>query len=180
MARTPSSAPPRSRAVPAPERPAAKTDRKAKTDRTAGQRAGRKQPVTGSKRSPAVGSDENQAVKDYLEALARNQPKKGRRATLDSVQRRLGTVRRQLAKADPLARVQLLQEQMDLEAELASSGEVLDIEALEDAFIGAARAYSEREGISYGAWRAVGVDADLLRRAGVPRTASRPTIRSLR
>ncbi len=43
---------------------------------------------------------------------------------------------------------------------------------LEKAFVKVARLYAEREGISYSAWRAVGVSAPVLQKAKIPRTRS--------
>ncbi|HET7523518.1 MAG TPA: hypothetical protein VFJ79_05170 [Acidimicrobiales bacterium] len=75
-----------------------------------------------------------------------------------------------MAAADPLTRVHLVQERMNLEAELAHKGETVDLESLEKGFVKAARTYGERKGITYAAWRSAGVDANVLRRAGIPRT----------
>ncbi len=44
-----------------------------------------------------------------------------------------------------------------------------DIEALEAAFVAVARPYSERKGLTYAAWRAVGVKPRVLRAAGIAR-----------
>ncbi len=44
-----------------------------------------------------------------------------------------------------------------------------EIEALEAAFIATALPYSQRKGISYEAWRAVGVQPRVLRAAGISR-----------
>ena len=44
-----------------------------------------------------------------------------------------------------------------------------DIDALEAAFVTVARPYSERKGLTYPAWRAVGVKPRVLRAAGIPR-----------
>ena len=44
-----------------------------------------------------------------------------------------------------------------------------DMEALEAGFIAVARPYSERKGLSYAAWRAVGVKPRVLRAAGIAR-----------
>lgn len=41
---------------------------------------------------------------------------------------------------------------------------------LAEAFVDVAGAYSRRRGIGYAAWREVGVPANILRTAGVPRT----------
>jgi hypothetical protein len=44
------------------------------------------------------------------------------------------------------------------------------VERLRKAFVKAARPYSKSKGISYGAWREVGVPADVLRDAGITRS----------
>ena len=44
-----------------------------------------------------------------------------------------------------------------------------EIAALEEAFIAVAGPYSARKGLSYTAWRAVGVKPRILREAGIPR-----------
>ena len=48
----------------------------------------------------------------------------------------------------------------------------MDLAALEKSFIKVARVYGERKGISYSAWRAVGVSASVLQQAKIPRTRS--------
>ena len=124
------------------------------------------------KRALAVGRDEGRAVRQYLEALEAHKPKRGRKRTPETIERRLQRVEDELATADPLSRVLLVQEQMDLHAELENTPETIDLDALESDFVKAAAGYSQRKGISYTAWRTVGVDADVLRRAGIPRTRS--------
>jgi hypothetical protein len=44
-----------------------------------------------------------------------------------------------------------------------------DVEALEAAFLAVVGPYSERKGLTYAAWRAVGVKPGVLRAAGIPR-----------
>ena len=63
-----------------------------------------------------------------------------------------------------------MQERINLEAELANKEDAVDLKALEDDFVAAAKGYGERKGITYTAWRAAGVEATVLRRAGIPRT----------
>jgi hypothetical protein len=48
----------------------------------------------------------------------------------------------------------------------------VDLDALEKDFVDAARSYSDRKGISYAAWRELGVSASTLRRAGVARASA--------
>jgi hypothetical protein len=42
--------------------------------------------------------------------------------------------------------------------------------AIEAEFVRVAKDYSERNGYSYAAWRAIGVDASVLKKAGVGRS----------
>lgn len=77
--------------------------------------------------------------------------------------------------ADPqvlvITRLELVQERLDLEDELAvleSAGE--DISELEAGFVEVAAEYSDRKGISYSAWRQIGVEASVLKAAGLTRS----------
>lgn len=136
-------------------------------------------PTTTRKKTPmsaqhkaalAQGREEGRVVRRYLEALESTTPRRGRRRTPESVQRKLVEIDAKLATADPLTRLHLVQEQQDLEAELASSSGTEDLGVLEEAFVQVAKTYGERKGISYSAWRSVGVAAPVLQRAGIART----------
>ncbi len=122
------------------------------------------------KQALAVGREESRAVRRYLEAIEAHKPKRGRKRTREGIEARLRQIEEKLPTADPLSRVHLVQERLDLQNELATKEETVDIEALEEDFVKAARGYGERKGITYTAWRAAGVDANVLRRAGIPRT----------
>lgn len=119
----------------------------------------------------AEGREQGRAVRRYLEALEAHKPKRGRKRTPDSIQKRLASIDERLPDADPLNRLHLLQERMDLENELASSGNTVDLQGLEDAFAAAAGPYGARKGITYAAWRQLGVDPAVLRKAGIKRGA---------
>ena len=123
------------------------------------------------KEALALGREQGRAVRRYLEALELHKPKRGRKRTPESVQKQLATIEAKLPTADPLSRVQLIQQRMDLQAELATKGESVDLTALESDFVKAARAYGQRKGISYAAWREAGVDAAILKKAGIGRGA---------
>jgi hypothetical protein len=125
------------------------------------------------KRALAVGREEGRAVRHYLEALEANRPKRGRKRTVDSVKKRLATVEQQLKTADALTRLQLVQERMNLEAELEAKSANVDLSSLERDFVKAAKGYGERKGITYAAWREAGVDAAVLKQAGIGRGAAR-------
>lgn len=117
----------------------------------------------------AEGRNQSRAVKAYLEALEANKPKRGRKRTPESVKKRLGALEADIPTADPLKRVQLIQERMDLERELANKQGAVDLSALESAFVKVAKPYSESKGISYAAFRELGVAPDVLKRAGITR-----------
>lgn len=131
---------------------------------------GPKSPMTDQhKAALAKGRAEGRAVRDYLESLRANKPRRGRRRTKDSIAKRLDAINGELTTADPLTELKLLQERKNLEAEMATKSTVSDHAALEEAFVKVARSYSERQGISYSTWRDVGVDASVLNRAGISR-----------
>lgn len=117
------------------------------------------------------GRAEGRAVRDYLEALRSTKPKRGRKRTSESIGKRLTKIDQELATASAIDELKLVQERRDLTAELEAMGNTVDVAALEDAFVGVAKAYGERKGISYGAWREVGVPAAVLSRAGIGRGA---------
>jgi hypothetical protein len=123
------------------------------------------------KEALAVGREQGRAVRGYLEALEAHKPKRGRKRTPDSIRKRLLAIEGQLADAEPLSRVLLIQERMDLETELASKSETADLDGLEAGFIAAAADYGRRKGITYKAWREAGVDAAVLKKAGIRRAA---------
>lgn len=122
------------------------------------------------KQALAVGREESRAVRRYLEAIEAHKPKRGRRRTSEGIESRLRQIEDKLPAADPLTRVHLVQERINLQNELANKEEAVDLDALEKDFVSSAKGYGERKGITYAAWRAAGVDANVLRKAGVPRT----------
>ncbi len=111
-------------------------------------------------------------MRRYLEALEHDRPKRGRKRTPESVRSRLDVVHEQLTSAEPLARLHLLQERADLQAELDRATTSNELATLEAAFVKVARAYGERKGIEYPAWRAAGVSAAVLQRAEITRTTA--------
>lgn len=119
----------------------------------------------------ALGRSEGHAVRTYLEALRAHKPKRGRKRTPDSVQKRLDVIEEMLVDAMPFEELQLVQERRDLQTELAEMGNGFDMDAIEAAFIAVVKSYSERQGISYASWREVGVDARVLKAGGLPRSA---------
>jgi len=118
----------------------------------------------------AKGREEGLAVRRYLEAIESSRPRRGRRRTPATITKRLSAIETELASADPLTRLHLIQQKKDLTGELDKSSDQEDLGALEKQFVKVAKAYGQRKGISYGTWRTAGVSAAVLQRAGVART----------
>ena len=117
------------------------------------------------------GRAEGRIVRDYLEGLRNNKPKRGRKRTPDSIKKRLGTIEETLADASAIDELQLVQERRDLTAELEQIDVGTDLTELETAFVSVGQTYGERKGISHASWREVGVPAAVLKRAGITRGA---------
>jgi hypothetical protein len=131
---------------------------------------GPKSPLTDQhKAALAQGRNEGRAVRAYLEALRGNKPKRGRKRTSDSINKRLKAIDEQLKTADPVTELQLVQERRNLNTELDGMSSNVDLKAIEDAFVKVASSYSARQGISWASWREVGVPASVLTRAGLSR-----------
>ena len=117
----------------------------------------------------AEGRRQSRALKRYLEALGARRP--GRPVTPETLTARLERVEvRIAAESDPLKRLDLIQQRIDIETQLAQLTDAADLEALEAGFIEYAKAYSARKGISYTAWREAGVPAAVLEHAGIGRS----------
>ena len=117
----------------------------------------------------AEGRNEGRAVKNYLEALQQSRPRRGRRRTPESITKRLAAIDASFADSSALQQLQLVQERMDLQRELEAMGTKVDLSALESAFVKTAGKYAQRKGITYAAWRELGVPADVLKKAGISR-----------
>jgi hypothetical protein len=123
------------------------------------------------KEALAEGRADGRVIKGYLEALEQNRPRRGRKRTPESIKKRLIVIEHEIASASPLHRLQLVQERMDLQRESEQLGTKTDVSSLEAAFVKTAARYADRKGISYAAWRELGVPADVLGRAGIGRSA---------
>ncbi|MHB1518507.1 MAG: hypothetical protein ACYCVN_02625 [Acidimicrobiales bacterium] len=135
--------------------------------------ARRKQPMSADhKAALAQGREEGRIVRRYLQALDSTRPKRGRKRTADTIKKRLDAIGTKLPGADPLARLHLYEEKQRLEDELSRVGSTVNIAPLQKEFVKVARSYGDRKGISYPAWRAVGVSAPVLQQAKIPRTRS--------
>jgi hypothetical protein len=108
-------------------------------------------------------------VRDYLDALRANKPRRGRKRTPESIKKRITTIDDQIKSSDPLNELLLTQERRDLASELETMSKSVDVASVEAAFVEVAASYSTRQGISYTSWREVGVPAATLKRAGISR-----------
>ena len=117
----------------------------------------------------AKGRDEGRTVRRYLETLESSKPRRTRKRNPDTIEKRLAAIEASLAGADPLARLHLVEEKQRLQSELATTTDTVDLAALEKNFVKVARAYGDRKGISYSAWRTVGVSASVLQQAKISR-----------
>ena len=129
--------------------------------------SGRRSISDDHKRAIARGRVESAAVRRYLETIEDRRP--GRRQSAESLEKRRIAIEEQLPLADPLRRLSLAQERIDLERRLKDRDRRSDGAELEQAFIEHALAYSRRKGISYAAWREVGVAPSVLASAGITR-----------
>ena len=133
---------------------------------------GPKSPMSDAhKAALAVGRSEGRVVRDYLEALRANKPVRGRKRTPDSIAKRLAAIDSEIGNADAVKELRLVQERLDLQAELSTMGATVDIGDLEAEFVKVAKAYGERSGVSLAAWRAVGVNPAVLKAAGISKGA---------
>lgn len=131
---------------------------------------GPKNVTAAHKAAMQAGRQESKVVREYLEALEAHKPKRGRKRTAESVQRRLDVIDSEIDHVDALTRLELTQERFNLAAELEVRDAGDTLHELEAAFVEVALQYSERKGITYHAWREVGVDPSVLKQAGIGRS----------
>ena len=112
------------------------------------------------------------AIREYLKALEQNAPRRGRKRTPDGIRRQLASVATEMEGATVTRQLDLVQQRINLEAELEALEQAgsIDLSALEANFVDHAAAYGGRRGISYAAWREVGVSAATLKAAGIRRS----------
>jgi hypothetical protein len=116
----------------------------------------------------AEGRRQSRSIKRYLEAIGSRKP--GRPVTPESIKSRIARIEARLAEeTDPLRLVDLHQAKIDAQLALERSADAANLNELESGFIENAAAYSARKGISYAAWREVGVPASVLKTAGISR-----------
>lgn len=119
----------------------------------------------------AVGRTQASAVRAYLDALEMHKPKRGRKVTPETMRSRITKLRDEAKRAPKSKQLQLVQDRMDLEAALAASEEVFDMAPLKKGFTKHAKAYARNKGISYAAFKEIGVPVPVLKEAGISRSS---------
>ncbi len=116
--------------------------------------------------------DRARVVRRYLSALDARKQGRSLARTVETLHYRMHQIDTELLSADPVRRLHLTQERIDLHAEhlrlLSSKTEFAE---LEKAFVRVARGYGDRHEITFSAWRQVGVDAEVLAAAGITAAA---------
>ena len=110
----------------------------------------------------AAGRTQSAVVNRYLRALETATPKRGRQ--VDRSPARIEALRQEIEHSTGVQKLAAAQKLVDIQrAEPAKN----ELPALEAEFIKVALDYSEGHGISYTAWRQVGVSAKTLKAAGI-------------
>ena len=108
---------------------------------------------------------ETAAVAAYLTAL--RAPKLPARSR-DALEKRRAQVEQWIAEeSSPIRQVELIQQRLDVDAQLAQIDQAARLPELEEAFVNVAASWARRSGISAAALREVGVPARVLAKAGL-------------
>lgn len=117
----------------------------------------------------ANGRTEGRIIREYLEIVEATKPRRGRRRTAESITQRLAVIAAELKNTDPVTKVRLIQERLDLRTELASMKSKSEVAIAETKFVKVAASFSERNDITFDAWHEFGVSAAVLKKAGIAR-----------
>lgn len=160
---------PRTASAAAASETAAPATRRARKQSTAKPAAARKTRSMSDEHKSAIqsGRAQTKVVREYLEVLENRRPRRGPRPDPTKMRDRIESIDTELTTAEPLERVTLHQERMDLERQLEALEQGDRLEELEAGFVTVVGEYSRRHGISAEAWLAVGVSKGVLKRGGV-------------
>ena len=117
----------------------------------------------------AQGRNESRIVSKYLDALAAGKGKRGRKRTPESINIQIARIDKALANASPIQKLELTQKRYDLVAEHTRLTSRVDLTSVEKDFVKVAKSFAIRNGISYNAFRELGVSAEVLKRCGISR-----------
>ena len=119
------------------------------------------------KQALANGRAEGRIIREYLEIVEATKPRRGRKRTPESIARRLSLIASEMKTADPVTKVRLIQERLNLRNELAGMKSKAEVQAAESKFVKVAKKFSDRNDITFDAWREVGVSPTVLKKAGI-------------
>jgi hypothetical protein len=108
---------------------------------------------------------ETNAVAAYLTAL--RAPKVPARSRANLEQRRAQIEQWIAEESSPIREVELIQQRLDIDAQISQLDHAARLPELEEAFVNEAASWAKRSGISAAALREAGVPASVLRRAGL-------------
>jgi hypothetical protein len=129
--------------------------------------ASTKKPTPDHLAALAKGREAGRAMRAYLNTLDTSPKKRGRRANWQS---KLEMAQAVLADSeDPIDRLKAAQDVIDAQAALEAREAAGNTEDAEAGFVTYGAWYAEQHGISYSAWRQIGVPASMLKRAGITR-----------
>ena len=113
-------------------------------------------------------------IRRYLDWIEHSNTKTpGRRKrSVESVDKRLTQIDETFPTADNLTRLTLVQERINLLIEREQIQANVEAGAIEDRFVSTAADYGEKKGITYTAWREMGVKPEVLERAGIKRSVN--------
>jgi uncharacterized Ntn-hydrolase superfamily protein len=118
----------------------------------------------------AQGRTESRAVSRYLGAVVAGKGKRGRKRTPQSIASQIHRIDQEIIDAAPIKKLELIQRKSDLLVEKERLTARVDIAILEKNFVKVAKSYANRNGITYSSFRTMGVSAEVLKKAGIPRT----------
>ncbi|HLH47084.1 MAG TPA: hypothetical protein VKV25_07995 [Acidimicrobiales bacterium] len=128
-------------------------------------------------RQPSAADGEEavaEAVRRYLSSIDGARPQRRAGPSVEALEARLRLLEDRIAVADPLSRVHLIQERLNVRRELDERSRDVEHQKLEAAFVAVAAEFGRRHGLSYEAWRAAGVSPAVLRQAHIRRTRRPP------
>lgn len=132
-----------------------------------------KQTTKRTRKNPETSSGlgymtEHRYVSEYLNSLT-NGSQRPAEHRYRNPEAQLESIDHALAHGDltPVERLELVQKRMDIQNYLDNN---VEDPSLEENFLKVAKSFGDRKGITYAAWREMGVPASLLKAAGIDRT----------
>lgn len=114
------------------------------------------------------GRERGQIVRRYLQAIESAKPRRGRPITAEGLRKSIKKIDADLTtEKDPLRKLDLVQSKIKKQKDLEELESPIDMVALENEFVGVAKAYNDSKELSPEAWLELGVPRDVLRRAGI-------------